>query len=354
MNNKLIFLSVFAFFGNATAANLCPPPRNAVKPEMSVSVKYDSKSKLYKYQYTIKNGATAQVPVDYFGLYLNEKPKTMSSPSNWGAEFLALDYLPSNLTWTTVAVADGNKITGDSTVPAPLYAIKPGKSLQGFEITSLQPPGVVQFFAEGFSEPPTSTATADNNEPTPECPGWSFGESKLQTQVSGMTTGPSEPDTISLKIRARDESGQRVCRAIEPKKPTGKISVLVMSNSNFDASQIDLATIVFGPGYAKPTSNKLVQTGIGEQLDKNDFADWESSFDSFLPDRADRKKLKFKNLLLTFEVADLDVQCNLDQSLFLRGKTKQGMKVLGAVAAHVAGCGAKDYGRHKKHKIPFK
>jgi hypothetical protein len=74
----------------------------------------------------------------------------------------------------------------------------------------------------------------------------------------------------------------------------------------------------------------------------------------FLPEKADRKKVTYKNTLLTFDVSSLDIQCGMDQALFLRGKTKSGQQFVGAVSANVVGCGAKDFGKLKRHELPFK
>lgn len=350
----VIILSILIGSCNQASADICTPPPSAVRPSLSSQVSFDKKTKIYKYKYTMKNGSSAQIPIDYFGLLVNKAPSSFVLPSNWGGEFIFLGYAPTNFTWTTTTVADPDKITGDGAMSVPLYAIKPGQSISGFEISSLQPPGTVQFFAEGFTQPPSSTPPISNDEPVPVCPGWDFENSKLQNQVTGMTVGPSEPDVISVRIRAREEKGVRACGPINPKSPSGKISVLVFSTPTFDATQIDLSSVNFGPGFASPISSKTTQFGLGEKIESDERADWERLLEDFLPDKADRKKVAFKNNLLVFDVVALDLQCGMDQALFLRGKTKSGQQFVGAVSANLVGCGAKDFGRHKHRETPFK
>jgi hypothetical protein len=305
----------------------------------------------------MKNGINALIPIDYFGVLINQAPSDFQSAQSWRGRFLsALGSNPPEFVWSTIEVksSEADKVTGDGTLSPPIYAIPPGKSLSGFEISSPQPPGVVQFFAQGFTQVATSTPIPGNDEPVPSCPAWDFENPQLQTQVTGVTTGPSDPATISVTIRAREESGLRHCKAINPKKPTGKISVLILSTHDFDASQINVSSVVFGPGYATSIASKLVQTGRGEKIGSDERADWERKFESFHPEHGDRKNVHPKNLLLTFDVKSLDVQCGLDQGLFLRGMTNSGQQIVGAISSNFAGCGAKDFGKHKHHPFPFK
>lgn len=336
-------------------SDTCTPPPSAVAPIVTSQVSYDAKARTYKYRYTIRNEPSAQIPLDWFGILINTAPSSSVSPTNWDpGEFTALGFMPSRFSWSTSTVAGsaGKKITGDGTLSAPTYALKPGSSLSGFELISSQPPGVVQFFAQGFTQPPSSVPTAKDDEPTPTCAGWDFHNAQLATQVTGATTGPSDPNTISVRLRAREEKGRGECSPINPKQPSGKIAVLVLSTHVFDASQIDVSSIMFGPAYVAPISSQLVQGGVGEQIGRDERIDWEQWQEQFDPNNADRKNSRPQNLLLTFDVASLDVQCHLDQAIFFRGQTKSGQKVVGAIPANVIGCGTSDQGKHGRHKVP--
>lgn len=353
-----IYLFTLASIGfSLTGYADCPPPPSSVDPTLSVQVSYDKKTLTYKYQYSIRNGVSAQTSIDWFGVMINQAPASFLSPSHWRGSFRSLNSGPFDFNWGTATVAGsaGKKITGDGTLVEPTYVLKPGATLSGFEITSPQPPGTVQFFAEGFAQPPTSVPTATDDEATPNCAGWDFNNAQLLTQVTGSTTGPSDPGTISVRIRAREEKGLGHCAPIQPKQPTGKLAVLILSTRTFDASQINPSSIMFGPAFAAPTSSKLVDGGIGEQIGKEDErAEWERLLELFDPDSADRKNSHPKNLFLTFDVASLDVQCHLDQALFLRGQTATGQNITGSVSANLVGCDPKDLGKHHKHKIPHR
>jgi len=304
----------------------------------------------------MKNQASAQIPLDYFGLLLNQAPSSSLSAENWNGQYISLDSSPYRFRWNTVLVDPSlaNKVSGDGTLSAPVYAIQPGKSLGGFEISSAQVPGIVQFFAQGFAQIASGTPTLQNDEPVPSCPQWDFENPQIETQVTGATVGPSDPSTVSVRIRAREETGIHPCQPINSKSPAGKIAVLVLSSHTFDPSEIDVTSVIFGPSYAAPISSKLVPTGLGESIGSDERAEWEKALEALLPESSDRKNVHPKNLLLVFDVPALDVQCGLDQSLFLRGKTTAGQQFIGAVPAKVAGCGSNEVGKHKRHPFPFK
>jgi hypothetical protein len=338
-------------------ADPCTPPPSAVTPTLTSQVSFDKKSQSYKYGYTVKNGVNAQIALDWFGILVNQAPSSFLSAANWSGGNTQLNFMPYRFDWSTAKVtgAAGKKITGDGTLTAPTYALKPGSSLSGFELTSSQPPGPVQFFATGFAQPPSSIPTTGDDEPTPSCPGWDFNNAQLLTQVTGIATGPLDPDTISLKLRARDETGIKPCAPINPKAPSGKIAVLILSTKSFDASQINVSSLMFGPAFVAPSSSKLLPAGIGEDLGHDERADWERVFEQFFgSENRHKSNPRPQNLLLTFDIASLDVQCNLDQALFLRGTTTSGQQVVGAVSSNLTGCGPTDFGKHQKHKIPHR
>ena len=57
-----------------------------------------------------------------------------------------------------------------------------------------------------------------------------------------------------MAIRLREESEEHL-GAIDPNSPTGRIAVLVLSSDTFDASEVDVSSIRFGPGKAAPISS---------------------------------------------------------------------------------------------------
>jgi hypothetical protein len=334
----------------------CPPPPSSIEPTVSVQVTHDKKSQMYKYRYTIHNGASAQLSLNWFGLLINQAPVSFLSPAHWDGRFTSANYMPYRFGWDTSDVdpAIANKVTSDGTLAGSFYALKPGSSLGGFEITSTQPPGVVQFFAWGDAQPPTSAPTEKDDEAMPNCAGWDFTNAQLLTQVTGVTTGPLDPNTISVRLRAREEKGHGPHLGINSKAPSGKMAILILSTRMFDASQVDVSTVMFGPAYSTPVSSQIVGGGTGEQIGRDEREGWEKWHEQFHPDDIDRKKSHPQNLLLVFDVASLDVQCHLDQALFLRGQTKSGQRITGAVPAKMVGCKAGELGKHKSHKIPHR
>ena len=334
-------------------ADVCPLPPSSIDPILSATSTFDKKTGVYKYQYSIKNGANAQIPLVHFGLYISQAPDSFISGKHWKGNYVALGFLPPSIQWSTVEIANPNRVNdNDPSIPEPLYDIKPNSSLNGFEILSSQPPGIVQFFAEGFTQPRTIVPTEDNDEPAPTCVGWSLAG--VSNHVVGMTIGPSDPSIANVQIRVREETGQMSRAPIESKNPNGKIAVLVLSTKTFDASTINPAATYFGPGYALPISSKLLPTGLGEKLDRDERNDWEKLMESQFSKPDNRKDAYPNNMLLVFNVADLDVQCKLDQALVLRGNTTSGQQFIAGASANVAGCGPYDIGQHKKHYFPIK
>ncbi|MBC7385655.1 MAG: hypothetical protein H7301_05780 [Cryobacterium sp.] len=334
--------------GGVAVADSCPTPKSAVDPMLTGAVTFDKKSQTYRYRYMLKNGPNSVLSIDYFGLYLGQKPVSTISAANWRSDFVELGSAPTFLLWNTFGIdsREANKVTNDTSLPVHIYSLKPGQSVSGFEITSPHPPGLVQFFAEGETQFPYATSTAANDEPETDCPGWNLELPKIQRQVTGSVTGPSDPNLTTVRIRAREEGGEGRCGDINPAKPTGRISVLILSSGEFDATQIDIPNAMFGPGYAKPVASKVVTSGKFENIAGDEKSVWEEFLEGIHHPRVDSGHNRPKNLLLTFLVADLDVQCNLDRSLFLIGKTTAGKRFIGSVPTKLSGCKPKELGEH--------
>jgi hypothetical protein len=355
-NNKIFILLLLSpTFITISRADTCSPPESSISPQLSSSVQYDKKLRSYKYQYSIKNEVTAQIPLDRFGFLVNEAPSSLKAPAYWGGAFTSLSSAPYDFVWSTFEPDPkvANIIPMDGSLAVPAYSVKPGKTLSGFEFTSANSPGVVQYFAAGFSQIPGSTPIPGNDEPEPSCPGWNWQNSQLENWISGAATGPADVGVTSVRIRAREETGLHECPPIDPKKANGKIAILVFSTQTFDASQIDLSDVVFGPAHAKPISSKLVPVGLGEKIAVDERLEWERILETLEPNIAGGKNSHPQNILLVFDVSALDVQCGLDQALFLRGETKTNQQFVGAVPAKVVGCGNKEIGKHKHHPFPF-
>ena len=325
-------------------ASDCPPPASAIVPTLSAEVIHDKKAGVYKYRYTIKNGTDSKWSIRAFGVVTKQDPSTFTSAPHWRGRYADLPYAPSAFSWYTTDVdpAIANVVTGDATIPPKFYAVKAGASLGGFEIVSERPPGLLEFFARGDDYlKPTLPEGAD----VPDCPGH---DPNGIDEVVGVTVGPAEPDLISVKIRTRDKSGLHHSSPVDPKNSKGQMSVLVISTPSFDASQVNISSVAFGPAQVAPVSSELIPTNRGEKLEGDEPSAWEKAIES--TESKDEKKRHSQNLLLTFDVASLDVQCGIDLALFLRGETKTGQKFIGAAPAKVVGCKAGEPGVHKPPK----
>lgn len=217
-----------------------------------------------------------------------------------------------------------------------------------------QPPGLVQFNAEGRAGVPSSSPPAENavdDEPQPNCPDWDFNNPRFNTIVTGITTGPLAPNTVSVTMRLREETGERPCEPIIPSNPTGKISVLILASKTFDPSQIVVSSIKLGPDGAAPTSSKLVKVRDDDDRD-GEHEEWEKLSHDLGDDRDhDRNKDPAKqNLLLTFDLASLGVQCVLDKSVVLTGKTQAGANIIGGASTRLVGCDVHHPGKHHPRK----
>lgn len=355
MTSKIVIAISISFPVLSHAVSSCPLPSSAVEPNVSAKVTFDSKKKLYEYRYSITNASNSSLSIDHFGLYIGETPNSIQTPENWNATFISNGVGPSFFHWGTIKIDPKieHEPATDGKFSPHIYAIKPGNTLSGLSFKSVRPPGVVQYFAEGDTGVPVVVATATNNEPEVDCPGWDLENPRIQTQLTGMIVGPSDPDIKSVRIRIREEKGEKRCSPIDPKKPSGKISVLVFDTRDFDAGSIDPTSTYFGPGYAKPLAWKMVSNGKGERDGGDEREHWERAREEVKFD-GDQKSASRENMLLTFSVTDLDVQCGLDRALFLRGKTKTGEAFIGGASADLARCKKNQVDKHKHHSAPFK
>ena len=318
----------------ASYADPCPPPPSSIDPSVTASISFDKKAGLYTYKYAVQNGQSSQIPIDTFIVQLSQSPTEIQSPVHWISGFMNLSHMPFHIIWDSVYSSKRKSVD-----------IGPGQRLSGFSFKSAQPPGVVQYNAQGRTGVPSSSPPAvgaADDEPTPNCPNWDFNNPRFQTLVTGLTTGPLNPNTVSVAIRLRDEKGEHPSGPINPSSPVGKISVLILGSKSFDPSQILVSSIKFGPSSVSPLSPKLVSRR-DEDDRGDDREEWEKQADSIDGDRDDKGHKK-QNLLLIFDQASLGVQCVLDKALFLSGKTQAGENIVAGATTRLFGCDVKHPG----------
>lgn len=329
MKQILLFLGfMIAGMQIVAWADTCPNPPSSVDPSVSTNTTFDKKTGSYTYSYSIQNGPDSLIPIDSFILYLTQKPSSSLSPIHWLPDFQNIAGIPSNFSW----------IANKSSKFKPV-SIAPGKSLSGFSIESSQAPGPIQYIVDGQTGVPSSSPPAEgaaDDEPTPNCPSWDFSNPLLQTLVTGLTTGPQNPNTVSVAIRLRDEQNIHVCGPINPNNPSGKVSVLVLGTKDFDPTQVVASSIKFGPNGAIPLSSKLVPAGGENIAPWDEHEEWEKLLKGIDPS-CDQNPKK-QNLLLVFDQVSLGVQCVLDKAIFLSGQTQSGSKIIGGVSSRFVGC----------------
>jgi len=279
------------------AESVCPTAPNEVRPSIVSDVKYNQSRGLYTYSYTLANGVGAKLPISGLRIYVDEVPLDTRAPQKWAhGKLMSFENMASRLSW----LAASNEIAS-------------GSSLSGFQIISSKGPGVVKYSADGPFTPPMATPTETDDEPQPDCPNFYLNESGDNGDLMGVTIGPVGDDQISADILIRE--GKRF-RGKTPKispMSSGKIFVLVLGNEDLDVKDIDLDSVEFGFGKAKPLKHKIV-------FNKKPFR-----YSHFLRSHLGKNHKKHTNdryhdLLLEFDLDDVGIRCDLDHALFLTGK----------------------------------
>ena len=110
--------------------------------------------------------------------------------------------------------------------------------------------------------------------------------------------------TVDIDIKPDD-----VPNSINPKSK-GVIPVAVLTDQNFDATTVDVSTVVFGPAGAPPVHNGHIEDVDGDGDD---------------------------DLMLHFNTQDTDIQCG-DTEATLSGKTLGGEAIEGSDSINTVGC----------------
>ncbi|OFZ20025.1 MAG: hypothetical protein A2X94_11735 [Bdellovibrionales bacterium GWB1_55_8] len=316
--STLSIAALVSSFAQFAIADDCPVPTGSIDPKIETRVNFDSAQSLYVYEYTVSNGAESPLPLNRFRILFSEKPETVINPNRWNEGYWDRKD-PGTVTWST---SEGDWLThkGVQIWPSP-FMIFPGKSMLGFVVKSKHPPGTVRFVASGLM---TTIPKADpdprglDDEPTPNCPGMDFYNTvPYGNAVSGTTIGPVKPDeviSLRLKVKPPKKSGEHERYndndmgpifdelVVNPEKDKGLLRAELsgdrrLSSEDFDISKIDVASIVLGLGKAPAINSKVAGN-----------------------------KLKAE-----FDLARVSIRCDLDQALFLSGKTKDGKDIQASV-----------------------
>ncbi|MEK6628764.1 MAG: hypothetical protein AABY53_09070 [Bdellovibrionota bacterium] len=318
----------------------CSDPELAMSPAVEAKVDYDKKTGLYNYKYKIKNKSDAIVPIH--GLYLATFTNASDIKSNKNWKFNSFD--DNELFWS--AKSEGIYINVNFKAPIPIfppgndYDISPGQSIDGFEFKSPHPPGPVKIQFRGTVLKGSEIVGSDGkpiqnfrtvipkdeleklfDEGIVNCPGYFDSsldvDNPRDTGLIMVTIGPVPPTRITAKLRMRKIKDKKWRGSPTTEEPniqilpidTGKIEVMLFGSHDLDVKKIDLASLTFGQGNAKPLKTVII----------NDFSDKDGEVDD--DDIKEHiKKNNVRHLLMEFNLDDVDIRCDAERALFLNGK----------------------------------
>lgn len=332
--NKYFFLitcfSISAYAGRHEICSKVSPVM--IEPQISSQIKFDKKTQNYTYGYKVTNLGKAMAPIRRIGIESIGSLVSIKSPKGWDdPEF---DNDDGEILFTTLFH----------------NLIKPGQSLDGFEIVSKSPPGLVQVYMEGdtnVDDLPTIKYDTDEearkgDDETIACPGWYRGGGLHGDHVALVTTGPLVTNRIEAKIRFKriKEKKWHGNHQDEPDieispLENGKIQVMLFGDKNIDVTKVNLSTLEFGRGKAKPIKTQI----IGEFKADEDVDDEIKKYN--------KENKSVKHLLMEFNLTDVDVKCDIDRSLFLAGKIGT-QDLFGAAKIKHVGCNKKTFSKEAK------
>lgn len=172
-------------------------PSDRVVPEITVEVSYDSVSGLWRYDYTVRNGSTAEQPIQSVMLRFNAPTAGVTSPAGW-FQLVHFSTAAGAIPGVTFAAEASEELveTPAGVVPGePEAAIPPGDSLTGLSITSPYPPGYARTYVQGFAPVPYLPVGFDEPTVVPDDTtnsqrGWTLGPTRY---TSVVTTGGRRP-----------------------------------------------------------------------------------------------------------------------------------------------------------------
>lgn len=302
MKNKLLLFISLIISNISWGQSNCPVPPTKITPVVESKVSFDKKTNLYTYDYTVSNLGSDNLPIGLFMIRRQDNlTTTQGKPYKW---IDGLDTDKEYYQWSSAIKS----------------AVKPNQKVSGFKLISSSPPGIGKFYAYGQTTGELiATPTDGDLEAYPDCPGfWEDVDQAFDDFVIGAVTVPvSTPQAVvdlKMKLNKKDCHDDTQISPLDE----GKIELRVKSK-DLDLSDIDLTSLRFGFGQAKPISSQIVG------------------------------KNKDKFLELEFNLADIGIRCDLDRSLFLSGQAKT-KAVIGTVKIKPALCGRELWNKWNKKK----
>ncbi|KYG66925.1 hypothetical protein AZI86_07825 [Bdellovibrio bacteriovorus] len=331
-----IFLTV-SLLSVLAVADQCPQPASAITPEVSSSIQKDESGN-YIYKYSVSNGQEAKVPIRLFWVETQAWPQEVKSPLKWRT--------------FEEAKTSANYVNWMSSVRT--SKISPGQKLDGFEFTTKDRPGLIRAFVLGHN-PNYEDKVAYTDVPRAEntsCPGiWEDGSSVGGNgKVAVLIEGPVSKNQVSPVLVLRKNSKESWAGSISETETlhrvspldNGKLELLIVPDENqrWNLADIEISSLVFGRGEAKPSSSRIIKGSYGN------FAN---------PGLG--KTIK-SALLLTFDIEKVNPLCGIDRALFLKGKLKDGKELISGVKIKGVPCTietwVKEVPKILKHREPSK
>ncbi len=296
-------------FAAGAAATECPPSIGDVEARVVPRVDYDPGSQTFTYRYTLKNLRSSQLPLETLGLGVTnaeEDISSMQAPEGWtGSPAPGIGGKPDVLYWDATKVEHPNRATNDPSIPQAISALEPGKTLEGFVLESPLPPGPATAYITGQVHIEPVSSEAEMERIYRECE--TVGTPMLEAARKVRTAGPAEGNFRPIRIDIMPGSADN---PVNPDKK-GVVPVAVLGSSDLAVSQIDPASLRFGPEGAAPAHPGHEPRDIdGDGL---------------------------LDLLVHFDAAEAGLAC-LDSVAFVQGETVEGGKVQGFDTLTTPGC----------------
>ncbi len=176
----------------------------------------------------------------------NEQVESMQSPDGWWGRPVQGK---ARAVWSAMRVANPDQPYDGGGVPRSIVTIDPGDTLGGFAIESPLPPGPTSIYLTGEVRIEPVSGEPEMERLWEQCE--TVRQSFLEAAKEVPTVGPVEGDFQPVGIDIHPGSDEN---PVNPKKK-GVIPVAILGSSDFDLSQLDTATLTFGPGGA-PVANR--------------------------------------------------------------------------------------------------
>lgn len=163
---------------------------NNVVARAQAQVSYDSNTGLYTYQYSFTTDVNSLLPVTDIIIPLSGSSViNIDAPKGWSGSVWSNGSMVDFSATEAEPLAPG--AVWDGTFPAPANPIRQGQTLSGFSFQSIDPPEIINFYVQGFTQLPEATEESgpDQLAPSPLDASESF---------KGQTKGPKYSDQLFL------------------------------------------------------------------------------------------------------------------------------------------------------------